>query len=69
MYNILWLDDDFIGPDYSNGDDIVNARREGFLDDANQAKKFELVIEPALNIGEFKKKVLFGSREISSSRP
>lgn len=56
MYNILWLDDDFIGPDYSNGDDIVNARREGFLDDANQAKKFELVIEPALNIGEFKKK-------------
>lgn len=56
MYNVLWLDDDFIGPDYSNGDDIVNVRREGFLDDVSQAKKFEMVIDPALNIDEFKKK-------------
>ena len=56
MYNILWLDDDFIGPDYSNGDDIINARREGFLDDVAQAKPFELEIDPALNIDEFKNK-------------
>lgn len=56
MYNILWLDDDFIGPDYSNGDDIINARREDFLDDVAQAKPFELEIDPALNIDEFKNK-------------
>lgn len=56
MYNILWLDDDFVGPDYSNGDDIINARREGFLDDVAQAKQFELVPDPAVDIEEFKKK-------------
>lgn len=56
MYNILWLDDDFVGPDYSNGDDIINARREGFLDDVAQAKQFGLVPDPAVDIEEFKKK-------------
>ena len=44
MYNILWMDDDFIGPDFNNGDDIINARREGFLDDVAQAKQFDLEI-------------------------
>lgn len=56
MYNILWLDDDFIGPDYSNGDNIINERRVSFLDDVAQAKPFELEIDPALNIDEFKNK-------------
>ena len=56
MYNILWLDDDFVGPDFSNGDDIINARREGFLDDVAQAKQFELEPDPALDIIEFKNK-------------
>lgn len=56
MYNILWMDDDFIGPDFNNGDDIIKARRVGFIDDVAQAKQFDLEIDPALNIVEFKKK-------------
>lgn len=56
MYNVLWMDDDFAGPDFSNGEDIVNVRREGFLDDVAQAKKYGLVPDPAMNIEEFKEK-------------
>ena len=56
MYNILWMDDDFIGPDLTNDDDIVNIRREGFLDDVRKAKKYELNIDSAKDIGEFKTK-------------
>lgn len=56
MYNILWLDDDFIGPDYTNGDDIVNIRCESFLDDVGLAVKFGLNIDSAKNIDEFKTK-------------
>ncbi|MBQ3189945.1 MAG: hypothetical protein IJA95_02700 [Bacteroidaceae bacterium] len=56
MYNILWLDDDFIGPDYTNGEDIINARRESFLDDVRLAEKFELNIDSAKDIDEFKTK-------------
>ena len=47
MYNILWLDDDFTGPDYTNGEDIINARRESFLDDVRKAEKFDLNIDSA----------------------
>lgn len=56
MYNILWMDDDFIGPDYTNGDDIVNIRRESFRDDVELAKKFGLDVDPAKDIDEFKAK-------------
>lgn len=56
MYNILWLDDDFTGPDYTNGEDIINARRENFLDDVRLAEKFELNIDSAKNMDEFKTK-------------
>lgn len=56
MYNILWLDDDFVGPDFTNGEDIVNARREGFLDDVALSEKFGLSIDPALTIDEFREK-------------
>lgn len=56
MYNVLWLDDDFVGPDYTNGVDYVNTRREGFLDDVAQSKKFGLLVDPALTIDEFRDK-------------
>lgn len=56
MYNILWLDDDFTGPDYTNGEDIINARRESFLDDVRKAEKFDLNIDSAKDIDEFKTK-------------
>lgn len=56
MYNILWMDDDFIGPDYTNGDDIVNIRRESFRDDVELAKKFGLDVDSAKDIDEFKAK-------------
>lgn len=56
MYNILWLDDDFIGPDFTSGENSLNTRREGFLDDVSLAKKFNLLIDSACTIEEFKEK-------------
>lgn len=62
MYNILWMDDDFIGPVYTNdgnkndGNNIVNSRRECFLDDVKQAEKFDLKADPAKDIKEFQLK-------------
>lgn len=55
QYKILWLDDDFIGPQPGDSEGVIE-RRESFLEDAKQSKKFNLDYDSAATYDEFEAK-------------
>ncbi len=50
------MDDDFVAPDYENGNEVIDTDRVNLWDDVNLAKKYNLILDPAENYEEFERK-------------